>query len=132
MTASLYQSGSAGAATAGVSVRSGTSSSTAAFLSTRSSMRGRPSEEVVEVAFGPHPAAQAQDVRRQSLGVELHEVPPALPDVARVGQEVMHLERALLLEAERGRVELDPARMRVVRVEVDDDHDHVREVGRVL
>src|SRR5262245_40474539 len=107
MTASRYQRGSAGAGAAappaGRSVRSGTSSSTAASLSTRLSMRGA-SEEVVEVAFGPHPAAEAQDVRRQALGIELHEVPPALPDVARVGEEIVHLERARVLEAERGRV----------------------------
>ena len=42
------------------------------------------------------------------MRIELYEVAAALPCVARAAQEVVDLERAAGLEAERSEVEVDP------------------------
>ena len=48
-----------------------------------------------------------------------------MPRVARAGQQLVDLERAVGVEVQRGEVELDPAGLRVVRIDVDDRQDDV-------
>src|SRR6266850_2748341 len=61
-----------------------------------------------------------EDVRRQGVGIQLHEVAPAAPGVVARGDEI--LERI----GRGGRaVEIDPARLLVMRIEVHGDQDEV-------
>ena len=118
MTASLYQSGSP--APRRRRRRRGSGWCAAIMRSSRS--------KSCSVA---HAAAHAEDVRRHASRVELDVVARAAargsahrragraPGRARVG-----------VEAERRQVERHPARLRVVRVEVDDDEDGVAAVRR--
>src|SRR4029453_7365144 len=61
-----------------------------------------------------------EDVRRELLRVEHHVVAPAVPGVAARGHEVLDL-----VDVARRAVEIDPARLRVARVEVHADEDQV-------
>ena len=85
MTASLYQSGSF---TAGSGVAFGLFSRRTATAS----------QEVVEVPFRPHPASHVENVRRDDGGVERDEAPCAVPQIARVAQQIVDLEGMLRVE----------------------------------
>src|SRR4051812_38638634 len=85
------------------------------------------SKEVVEIALRAHAAADAEDVRRHLPRVELHEVARTVPEETGAGQEIVHLERLPHLETERREIEVDPPRLHVVRIEVDDDDDRAVE-----
>src|SRR5438067_6665672 len=61
-----------------------------------------------------------EDVRRQGVGIQLHEIAPAAPGVMAGGDEIVQLVACA------GRaVEIDVARLRVVRIQVDRDQDQV-------
>src|SRR5438067_6469152 len=61
-----------------------------------------------------------EDVRRQRVRIQLHEIAPAAPGVVARGDEIVQLV------ARAGRaVEIDVARLRVVRIQVDRDQDQV-------
>src|SRR5439155_24787657 len=66
-----------------------------------------------------------EDVRRQRVGIQLHEVAPAAPGVMARRDEI--LER---IARARRAVEVDPAALRVARIEVHRDQDQV--VARLL
>src|SRR3989337_3046070 len=120
MTASLYQSGSSAGAASCAALRWVL---WGAFTA---------SQEVVEVLLAVQAPAHAEHVRGRALRVELHEVARAVPQVARAGEQVVHLVGAVGLDAERGQVELHPAAVRVVRAEVDHADDLVRPIRRLL
>src|SRR5262245_52222030 len=104
MTASLYQSASCAGASSAVS--------SVGFI------RSPLSEEVIEVLLAMHARQHAEDVCRNARRIELHEIACALPQVARAGQQVVHLVLRSRLYAERCEIELDPAGVRVVRIQV--------------
>src|SRR5687768_8087194 len=116
MTASLYQSGSSGGAVTACCAAA-SSSSVDGFM--------KALQEIVEVALAAHARAQAQDMRRGPLRVEHHEVAGAVPQEALVGQQVVHLVRAVRGKAEHVEIELQPAGLGVVRVEVHHGEDRV-------
>src|SRR5512134_3605215 len=118
MTASRYHSGSTAAA------------SWAVPAGALSRSRFMPLQEVVEVALGAHAPAQHEEMRRRARRVELDEVAPPVPQVARAGEQLVHLVGGARVHAERLEVELDPAALRVVRVEVDDGEDGVLRLAR--
>src|SRR6185436_8263760 len=61
-----------------------------------------------------------EDVRRQGVGIELHEVAPAAPGVTARRDQILHLVAA------GGRaVEIEPARLLVMRIQVDAHQDKV-------
>src|ERR1700704_2776506 len=76
--------------------------------------------EVIEILLRAPPPPHAEEVRRRLLRLELNEVARAAPQEARAGQQIVHLERPARFEAERRQVKLHPARLRVMRIEVDD------------
>src|SRR5581483_2439880 len=51
----------------------------------------RGSQEVLEIAFYPQAAADAENMRRDAGRIELHEVARAVPDVMRTGQQIVGL-----------------------------------------
>src|SRR5437870_5808989 len=110
MIASLYQRDVSGAAAA-----AGATTATGAV----SSNTPGPSEEVVEIALGARRTPYAEYVRGHPLRIEQDVVARTVPHVTRVGQQVMHLERVICVDAERLEIEHDPAGLRVVRVEID-------------
>src|SRR5882762_2635846 len=61
-----------------------------------------------------------EHVGRKGLRVEAHEVAAAMPGVAPAAEQVLHFIGAALA----GR-EVDPAGLRIARVEVDDDKNRV-------
>src|SRR5438132_7073750 len=61
-----------------------------------------------------------EDVRRQGVGIQLHEIAPAAPGVVAGGDEV--LER---VARARRAVEIDVARLAIERIEVHRDQDEV-------
>src|ERR1700743_541554 len=83
------------------------------------------SEVVLEVALTANLSADLEDVRRDDVRIELHVVPRAVPHVPRTAQEVVGLERPRAIEVEFFEIEVEPPRLRVVRVEVDHADDDV-------
>src|SRR5712691_1426712 len=65
-----------------------------------------------------------EDVRRQRVRIQLHEIAPAAPGVMAGRDEI--LERVAVA---RGAIEVDPAALRVFRIEV---HRHQDEVVPLL
>src|SRR2546421_3450538 len=61
-----------------------------------------------------------EDVRRQRMGIQLHEIAPAAPGVMARGDEIVQL-----VARAGGAIEIDEPRLRVVRIEVDRDQDEV-------
>src|SRR3954469_3364478 len=61
-----------------------------------------------------------ENVRRQGVRIQLHEVAPAAPGVMTRGDEI--LER---VTRAGGAIEIEPAALRVVWIEIDGDEDQV-------
>src|SRR5215472_18914460 len=83
----------------------------------------RASGEVVELLLARLPAADAEDVRRADVRIELDIVVPAAPDVTRVAQEIVNLEGLSFGNAEDVQVEIGPTRLSPSRIEID-HHQH--------
>src|SRR3954470_21674438 len=66
-----------------------------------------------------------EDVRRERVRVELHEVAPPLPGVVAGGDQIVQF-----VSVARRAVEIQPAGLQVVRIEVDRDQDEI--VARLL
>ena len=66
------------------------------------------------------------------MRIQLHEVRSPMPEEATVADQVVHLVRFTGAGAQAQVVhgELHPARLPVVRVQVDDDDDQVRQIRR--
>src|SRR5580700_5598137 len=103
MTASLYQCGSSGCDEVGLFT----------------------SGKVIEVALAAHLVADAEDMRGRVARIERYVVARPLPEVACAREQIMHLESLRVGEPDRGQIELDEARLRVMRIEVH-DHEHGR------
>jgi hypothetical protein len=52
---------------------------------------------------------QAEDVGGHARGIEHHEIARACPQVPRVGQQIVHLERTASIDAKVRKVERYPA-----------------------
>src|SRR3954470_14894707 len=83
----------------------------------------RPSYEVLEVVLVARVTAYAEDVRRHEVRVQLHEVAARPPAIARLAEEIVHLEGLVGVDAERGGIDVDPRRVRMRDVEVH-HHQH--------
>src|SRR5262245_60448104 len=104
MTASLYQSGS----------------SAGSFRKRGSSAMG-----------GILGRLYAQDMRRH-VRVELNEVVGSAPGEDCVGQQIAHLEGAVMGQPERLERQFEPAALAVSRVQIHYGNDHVRKILRVF
>src|SRR5258708_10951037 len=111
MTASLYQSrsfsGSVSPLGGGTSVA-------------RWSMRGNVSGEVFELLLGALVATEPEDMRRADVWIQLDVVARPMPQVARVGEQVVDLEGLPARDPKLIEVEVDPARLRMLPIELDD------------
>src|SRR3954464_15529943 len=61
-----------------------------------------------------------ENVRRQGVRIQLHEVAPAAPGVMTRGDEVLES-----VTCAGGAIEIEPAALRVVWIEIDGDEDQV-------
>src|SRR5690349_23548479 len=61
-----------------------------------------------------------EDMRRQGLRVELHEVAPPVPGIAAAAEKILHPVGLALAPCE-----IDPARLRVAGIEVHGDEDEI-------
>src|SRR5918993_5350838 len=109
MTASLYQSGSSAAANSRVD-----------FFSTFIV-----SHEIIEILFAPDAAADAEDMGGSRVRVKLDVISLAVPEKSGAAHEIMGLIRLARLELQRLDRNLHPAGLRVMRIEVHDDDDHI-------
>jgi hypothetical protein len=75
-----------------------------------------PLHEVVEITFRADSTPQAKDMCGNHLGIKLHIVPVAVPQVACLAQKVMYLKSLLKVDSQRLKGELHPTGMFVVRV----------------
>src|SRR2546430_311768 len=87
--------------------------------------RREPLQEVLKIPLRPYLSPNPENVSRHNLRIQLHVIPWAMPSVARAREELVDLERAVRVEAQGIEVELDPAGLRIVRVDVDDGQDDV-------
>ena len=71
-------------------------------------------------------------VRGNTRGIEQHEIAPPIPKIARAGQQVVHLIWLTFIDAQPFEIELDPAGLHVMRIEIDDGNDDVGSIGRRL
>src|SRR5687767_7458510 len=86
-------------------------------------------EEVVEIPLGADSPTDTENVRGRVRGVKRNEVARTLPEIARAGEEVVHLIRLLGAYAQVGEFQGQPPRVRVMGIQV---HDHQHRVGAVL
>src|SRR5580698_922113 len=120
MTASLYQSGSAASMPlTGAASRVGACTS---FI-------GRSSHVVVEIFLAAHPPTQPENVRRSAVWFEQYVIAPPAPQESLVAQQIMHLIRPIRSEIQRFDIQVYPAGLRRIRVQVDDRQYHIAAVG---
>ena len=81
-----------------------------------------------EVALGPEARVKPQDAPGGAARVERHRMPRALPELSLALEEVLHLERPLRVQPERGKVERHVSGLGVARIHVDQHQDHVAPV----
>src|SRR5690348_8892147 len=108
MTASLYHCGS-------VSI----------LLGTVVIAQPRSLHKVVKITFGLNAPANSEDLCGTDLWIQCHEVPFSLPEKAGVADQVVHLVRAVAGQSQVLKRDLHPARLRVVRIEIDDRQDDI-------
>src|SRR5215469_8640654 len=130
MTASLYQSEScAGAGSGTCAGVCGTGVRSTWTLIGRS-RESDGSEEVVEIPLAAHRMPHTQNVRRSGCRIEQYEVAGTAPKEMGSRQQVMRLKWPAGIEAKRCEIELQPAGLPVMGIEVGDDDDRIRLVGR--
>src|SRR5579875_1700655 len=88
----------------------------------------RPLEEIIEVVFGAHAPAHAKNVSGHFLWIELHVIVRALPEVAILGDQIVHLIFLMRFQLKIVQRKIKPAGLPVMGIEVDDDHDDVRTI----
>src|ERR1700704_1464538 len=87
------------------------------------------SQEILEVMFAAEAAAEAEDLRRDGVRVDLDIVAWAVPQVTRPAQKLVRLKTAVAPDAEVLERQGDHAGLSVVGVDVDDGEDNVGKVG---
>src|SRR5436309_6676964 len=75
--------------------------------------------EIVEIPLGVRVPAQAQHVRWTDLRIELDVVARPAPEVTRVGEQIVRLEDLPGIDAQLGQIQVDPARLHMMRIEID-------------
>src|SRR2546421_1044163 len=83
------------------------------------------SGEVLEIGLAPQAAADAEDMGRRNLRVELDVMMGAGPDVARVAEQIVYLVRLLGVDTGGVGREEDPAPLDRMGIDVDDGQDDV-------
>jgi len=73
-------------------------------------------QEVIEILFAAHPAAQAENMRGPRVRIEFDEIAFAAPQKAFVGEEIMHLVALALQPAEFLHGHVDEGITRLVRI----------------
>ena len=86
---------------------------------------GKALHEMIDVSLAADLAPQAEDVGGRNLGVEADEIAAAGPDVAVVGEQVVHLVGISGHPAEFLEWDVDECVLCVPHVEVHDDEDDV-------
>src|SRR5262245_22646673 len=69
---------------------------------------------IIEVVLGAHPPPHAEDRGRDAMGIELHIVARAVPEIARVGQEIVHLVGLMPIDPQLIKRQIDPAGLGVI------------------
>src|SRR5580704_7801054 len=73
----------------------------------------------------PH---HAEEVRCLDTRTQNYIVPTAVPSIARAIQQVFHIEVCSRNQPHPEQVEIGPARLLIVRIEIDDHEDDVAEI----
>src|SRR3569832_1630878 len=81
----------------------------------RSFRRMSCSQEIVEILFSPHPAPQTEYLCGNRVRINQHVVPRPLPEIVRVGQQIMRLKRPGRVYAQNVQIQLEPAAVDMVR-----------------
>src|SRR5205823_10025723 len=84
-----------------------------------------PLQEVLKIPLRANLSSNPENMGGDDFRVQLHVIPWAMPSVARAREELVDLVRAVRVEVQGVEVELDPAGLRIVRVDVDDGQDDV-------
>src|SRR6187455_2163609 len=71
---------------------------------------------ILEVAFTPSAAANAEDMRWATAGVQLDVIAIPMPEVTGVGKQVVHLIRPIARQTHLRDGKFDPGRLLVVRI----------------
>ena len=90
------------------------------------------SEEVFEIGFRPELLSNAEDVGGHAVRVQLYVVARAIPHVAGARQEVVHLVRMVLVQAEFFKLQIHEAGVSVMRAEIHYHQDDIRSIRRLL
>src|ERR1700682_5717006 len=75
----------------------------------------------IDSAYRPH----AKEMRRHNRWIQLHEISRAMPDISRVGQQIMDLVGFLRADVKRVGRYVHPARLSMVRIEVYHHEKHI-------
>src|SRR5262249_35820665 len=90
------------------------------------------SHEIVKVLFCSYSAPQAEDLRRNRMGIDEHVIARALPEVVSVRDQIVGLKGPRGLDSQVVEVKLKPATMDMMGAQVDDHHEDIRSVGGLL
>src|SRR6266568_415435 len=92
----------------------------------------RSSEIVFKVLLGPNTPTYPEDMTGDHGGVHLHIVSRALPEIAGATQQVVDLVRVVSGKPKLLEGHLNPSRMHVMRIQVDDDQNDIGQILGVL
>src|SRR5579859_2454364 len=83
------------------------------------------SQKIFKITLAAHLFANSENVAGHDVGVELHVITAAVPRVTCTAQEIVNLEWPISVDAQDGQVEVEPCRLCIVRIDIDDSHNHV-------
>lgn len=89
-------------------------------------------QKIFEIGLGAEPSSDPENVHRHTLRVEFDKVTRSMPNVARAGDQIVHLEGMIGIDVELAEPQIDEARMSVVRTEVYHYQNGVGAIGRLL
>src|SRR5438105_6112424 len=92
----------------------------------------RSSEVVLKVLFGPNTPSDPENMTGDHGGVQLHIVSRALPQIAGTAQEVVYLVGFVSGKPKLLKGNLNPSRMHMMRIQVDDDQNDIGQILGVL
>ena len=89
-------------------------------------------DKIIKVTFAADPTPQPEDMSRNHVWVKFNKVSGSIPEKASITQKIMDLVGMLWQNPQSLEIELQPAAVSVMGVEVHHNQDNIGEVIRVF
>ena len=82
-------------------------------------------EAVFEIPLRRILTAHTQNMRRKAFRRKRHVIPRTMPQILTLTEQVMDPESLIGVQPKGSEIEINPSRLRVEAIEIDDDDDYV-------